>query len=168
MDKGISKIFRFFIIIAIIIGLIVLVAKLGLKMFQEKKYVDIETDLLLVQAKVKIIKGKSDVNSNTDAYVGTKVSESNNNDIKNILRKIGINENEYDKYFILYCQDIEKMGIADDLKNKKDEEFVVDYDTAEVIYTKGVKVNNQVKYKLSDIVHNIEKKDWILHNRMVE
>ena len=168
MNDGFLRFIKFFVILTFIAVLITLGAKAGFKMFQEKKYIDIETDLLLVQAKVKIIKGKSDVNSNTDAYVGTKVSESNNNDIKNILRKIGINENEYDKYFILYCQDIEKMGIANDLKNKKDEEFVVDYDTAEVIYTKGVKVNNQVKYKLSDIVHNVEKKDWILHNRMVE
>ena len=168
MNKEISRFLRFFIIIAIIITLIILVAKLGSKMFNEKKYVDIETDLLLVQAKVKIIKGKSDVNSNTDAYVGTKVSESTSVEIKNSLNKIGISEDEYDKYYILYNQDFEKMGIAEELKNKKDEEFIVSYDTAEVIYIKGVKENNQIKYKLSDIVHSAKKKDWIMYNRIVE
>lgn len=168
MNSGFSRFIKFFIIITVIIVLIVLVGRAGIKMLEEKKYIDIETDLLLIQAKVKIIKGKSDVNANTDAYVGTKISEANSDEIKNIFSKIGLTEEDKEKYYVLYHQDFEEMGIANDLKNKKDGEFIVNYDTAEVIYIKGVKKNNEIKYKLSDIVHNVEKKDWILYNRMVE
>ena len=53
-------------------------------------------------------------------------------------------------------------------KNKADSLFIVNYDEMEVIYTKGIKIEGKVKYKLSDIIKTPEKKEWILHNRMLE
>lgn len=168
MNKSVIRFFKFVIIIGVIIAIAIPVAKKGFEMLDEKKYADIETDLLLIQAKVKVIKGKSDVNSNTDAYVGEKVSESNNDKVKETLKKIQISEDYFDKYFILNSVDFEKLGIQNELKNKEDSVFVVNYDETEVIYTKGIKVDGIVKYKLSEIVKGVEKKEWILHNRMIE
>ena len=168
MDKSLARFLKFAIIIGIIIAIVVIVAKQGFKMLDEKKYADLETDLLLIQARVKVIKGKADVNANTDGFVGQKVSDSNNEKIKRLLNKIQITEENYDKYFILSMQDFDTMGISADMKNKGDSLFIVNYEDGEVIYTKGIKVNGKIKYKLSDIVKKVEKKEWILHNRMLE
>ena len=168
MDKSLARFLKFAIIIGIIIAIVVIVAKQGFKMLDEKKYADLETDLLLIQARVKVIKGKADVNANTDGFVGQKVSDSNNEKIKKLLNKIQITEENYDKYFILSMQDFDTMGISADMKNKGDSLFIVNYEDGEVIYTKGIKVNGKIKYKLSDIVKKVEKKEWILHNRMLE
>lgn len=168
MNKSLARFIRFAIIIGIILAIAIPVARHGFKMLDEKKYADLQTDLLLIQAKVKVIKGKSDVNGNKDNYLGQKVSESNNEKIKNQLKDLKIAEGNYEKYFILNLNDFETMGIAHELKNKGDAIFVVNYDDNEVIYTKGIKVDGNVKYKLSDIIQKPEKKEWILHNRMLE
>ena len=168
MNKSVARFLRSAIIIGIILAIAIQIARLGFKMLDEKKYIDLQTDLLLIQAKVKVIKGKSDVNGNKDNYLGQKVSESNNDKIKNQLKDLKITEENFDKYFILNSKDFETMGIAHELKNKEDALFVVNYDENEVIYTKGIKVNGNIKYKLSDIIKTPEKKEWILHNRMLE
>ena len=58
------------------------------------------------------------------------------------------------------------MGIANELKNIEENVYIVNYDTAEVIYKKGVEINNNLKYKLSDIVTKEQQKYWILYNRI--
>ena len=168
MNKSVARFLKFAIIIGIIIGITIPIARHGFKMLDEKKYTDLQTDLLLIQAKVKVIKGKSDVNGNKDNYLGQKVSESNNEQIKNLLRDLNITEENYEKYFILNSKDFETMGIAHELRNKGDALFIVNYDDNEVIYTKGIKVDGNTKYKLSDIIKTPKKKEWILHNRMLE
>ena len=168
MNKSLARFFRFAVIIGIIMAIAIPLARKGFKMLDEKKYTDLQTDLLLIQGKVKVIQGKSEVSGNKDVYLGQKVSESDNNKIKELLKKIGIAENIYEKYFILTQKDFETMGIAGELKNKADNLFVVNYEEMEVIYTKGIKVDGNIKYKLSDIIKTPEKKEWILHNRMLE
>ena len=160
MNKSLARFFRFAVIIGIIMAIAIPLARKGFKMLDEKKYTDLQTDLLLIQGKVKVIQGKSEVSGNKDVYLGQKVSESDNNKIKELLKKIGIAENIYEKYFILSQKDFETMGIAGELKNKADNLFVVN--------TKGIKVDGNIKYKLSDIIKTPEKKEWILHNRMLE
>lgn len=164
MSKSYTRFIIFFIIICIVAAL----ARAGLKMLDEKKYVDLQTDLLLIQGKVKIIKGKADVNSDTTVYVGQKLSDSNNEKIKSLMRKIQIEDDRFDEYYVLENQDFENIGILHELKNKGNSLFLVNYEDGEVIYTKGIKVNGSVKYKLSDIIKMAEKKEWILHNRMLE
>lgn len=168
MNKSRASFFRFAIIIGIIIAIAIPLAKTGFKMLDEKKYIDLQTDLLIIQGKIKVIQGKSEVSGNKDGYLGQKVSESDNNKIKDLLKNINIKEEDYEKYFILNQKDFEVMGIAGELKNKADSLFVVNYDDMEVIYTKGIKVEGKVKYKLSEIIRTPEKKEWILHNRMLE
>ena len=168
MNKSIARFFRFVIIIGIIIAIAIPLVKRGFKMLDEKKYTDLQTDLLLIQGKIKVIQGKSEVSGNKDGYLGQKVSESDNNKIKELLKNLNTKEEDYEKYFILSQKDFETMGIAGELKNKADSLFIVNYDEMEVIYTKGIKIEGKVKYKLSDIIKTPEKKEWILHNRMLE
>jgi len=168
MNKSLTRFVRFVIIIGIIGIVAFFIARHGIKMLNEKKYDDLETDLLLIQARVKVIKGKADVNANTDGFVGQKVSESNNEKIKKLLNNLQISEENYGNYYILSMQDFGTMGVLEDLKNKGDSLFIVNYEEGEVIYTKGIKVDGKTKYKLSDIIKKVEKKEWILHNRMLE
>ena len=166
MNKVVFKTLRFFIILCAIVVIGVVTAQKGFKMLRQKESDDIKTDLLMIQAKVKVIKGKSDVNANTDAYVGTKVSESDNVDMKEFLKNINIQESDFEKYYILSNQDFEAMDIVDELKNPEENNFVVNYDNAEVIYKNGVETNDGIKYKVSDIVVKENQKLWILYNRV--
>ena len=166
MNKGIFKTLRFFIIICAIIVVGVFIAQKGFKMLRLKENDDIKTDLLLIQAKVKVIKGKSDVSANTEAYVGTKVSESDNGDMKDFLKNINIQEPDFEKYYILSNQDFEAMEILGELKNPEENSFVVNYDDAEVIYKNGVETESGTKYKVSEIVVKENPKFWVLYNRV--
>lgn len=168
MSKGFKRFLKFSLIIAIIISIAIPVGKLGFRMLNEKKQADVQTDILLVQARVKVIKGKADVKATTDGFIGTKVSEADNGKIKDLLKQIGVAEEQFEKYYIYSSQDLDNIGIKNELKNNADNLYVVNYDEAEVIYTKGINVDGIKKYKFSDIVKTPEKKDWVLHNRMLE
>lgn len=166
MNKRIIKKIKWFIIIVIVIAVGVFCIKKGLEMLKQKENDDLKTDLLLVQAKIKMIKGKSDVKANKDDFIGTKISDSNNDELKEFLKNLNISESDLENYFILSKQDFESMGIANELKNIEENVYIVNYDTAEVIYKKGVEINNKLKYKLSDIVTKEQQKYWILYNRI--
>ena len=166
MKKSMFKIIKLLFILLIIAGIATFLIKNVAILLQQKNDDDKKTDLLLIQAKVKLIKGKSDVNSNTDEYIGLKASESNNEDIKEFLRNIQILDSDFEKYYILSYQDFEKMGIVSELKNIEDNNYIVNYENAEVIYVKGVNIDNELKYKLSEIITKEEEKKWILYNRI--
>ena len=120
----------------VIVIIAIFIAKNAFKMLERKENDDVKTDLLIIQAKVKVIKGKSEVNANTDNYVGTKVIDIENEEIKDFLKNIGISEKDFDKYFVLNYKDFEKMEITQDLKNMEDNVFIVNFDSTEVIYKK--------------------------------
>lgn len=168
MYKKSFKILKFIIAIAIIIAIAMLIINKGLEMLEQKKYEDIRTDLLLIEAEIKMIEGKSQVNNNVEGYVGICVSEYNNDEIKDFLRSINIKEEDFGKYYVLNYQEFEKLGIVNDLKNKDDNNIIVNYETTDVIYKKGISIDGKIKYRLSEVVEKSGKKIWILHNRMIE
>lgn len=165
MNNRFFRTIRLFIIIAIIIAVGVVGLNYAFKLLKQKQNDDVRTDLLLVQAKIKVIKGKAEVSSNTELYVGTKISEYYDNDVKEFLKDIQINETQFDKYYILSIQDLEEIGICGELKNPENNQYIVNYDTADVIYKKGIEENGNIKYKISDIIKKESPKYWILHNR---
>lgn len=167
MNRRFFRTIRLLIIIAIIIAVGVVGLNYALKLLKQKQNDDIRTDLLLVQARIKVIKGKAEVSSNTEVYVGTKISEYHDNNVKDFLKNIQINESQFEKYYILSMQDLEKMGISGELKNPEDNQYIVNYETADVIYKKGIEENGDTKYKISDIITKESPKYWILHNRAV-
>lgn len=114
----------------------------------------VTTDLLLIQAKIRIINEKivfeTDEDKKLELYVGTKLSEGNSilEKMKNksIITTDDISNNNY---YLLSKDNLISMGLES--KNSNDE-YVVDYTTEEVIYVKGVK-NSEGKYlyKLSEM-----------------
>lgn len=114
----------------------------------------VTTDLLLIQAQVRIINEKivfeSDEDKKLELYVGTKLigddKVSKTMKDKSIVTSEEISNNNY---YVLSKDDLVNMGL--DSLNYEDG-YVVNYETEEVIYVKGVK-NNEGKYlyKLSEM-----------------
>ena len=144
------------LIIAFIIILVVgiFLFNIGTKKMQERKNDDIKTDMLMIEGKIKSIKAESEISNNQEKYVGTKVSEANDTEVNNIMQQLQINQDELQNYYILNKESFEKMGLADSIKD--DDEYIVNYTNSDVIYVKGIKLNNEIKYKLSDIIDKNE------------
>ena len=147
-----------------IITAIVISSKYINKKVNESKDDDIKTDMLVLQAKLKVIKGESEVNKNTDNYLGIKVNESNNENIINLLKSINIPDEELQDYYILNNKDIELLGISEEIYNKEDSTYIVNYNLTEVIYKAGIFIDGVVKYKLSDLIENTDSKNEINNN----
>ena len=143
------------LIIAFIIILVVgiFLFNIGTKKMQERKNDDIKTDMLMIEGKIKSIKAESEISNNQEKYVGTKVSEANDTEVNNVMQQLQINQDELQNYYILNKESFEKMGLADSIK---DDEYIVNYTNSDVIYVKGIKLNNEIKYKLSDIIDKNE------------
>lgn len=161
---AIKKLVILISIFAVIITAIAISSKYINKKVNESKDDDIKTDMLVLQAKLKVIKGESEVNKNTDNYFGKKVNESNNENIINLLKSINIPDEELQNYYILNNQDVELMGISEEINNKKDSSYIVNYNLAEVIYKDGIFIDGVVKYKLSDLIENTDSKNEINNN----
>ena len=127
---------------------------IGTKKMQERKNDDIKTDMLMIEGKIKSIKAESEISNNQEKYVGTKVSEANDTEVNNVMQQLQINQEELQNYYILNKESFEKMGLADSIKD--DDEYIVNYTNSDVIYVKGIKLNNEIKYKLSDIIDKNE------------
>ena len=133
------------LIIAFIIILVVgiFLFNIGTKKMQERKTDDIKTDMLMIEGKIKSIKAESEISNNQEKYVGTKVSEANDTEVNNVMQQLQINQEELQNYYILNKECFEKMGIADSIKDD-DDEYIVNYTNSDVIYVKGIKLNNEV------------------------
>jgi hypothetical protein len=144
------------LIIAFIIILVVgiFLFNIGTKKMQERKNDDIKTDMLMIEGKIKSIKAESEISNNQEKYVGTKVSEANDTEVNNVMQQLQINQDELQNYYILNKESFEKMGLADSIKD--DDEYIVNYTNSDVIYVKGIKLNNEIKHKLSDIIDKNE------------
>lgn len=108
---------------------------------------NVNTNMMLIQAKTKTIAEKAKFNKDTSIYKGTKLAEvSGNQKIEKFLGKnvIEVNDNTY----LLSQQDLNEMGLE---KVNIEDGYIVNYETEEVIYVKGFEANGQTYYKLSEM-----------------
>lgn len=142
------KLFVLFIFIAIAFFFIFKYANTKI---EEKKSDDIKTNMLIIQKKVKTINGIKKVNADETVLIGTKLSEIENDDIKNKIKNVGVNDEELEKYFLLNIEDFKNMKIYEELSNVSESEYVVNYELEEVIYLNGINTKDATAYKLSDL-----------------
>ena len=143
------------IIIFISIVLVVYFAKNGL---QGEKIQNYETDMLLIQGKVKVLSQESTAQKNESLLEGRKVSNNTENEkIKTLLENnvISKEEENFLNYYIIDKLDLEEMGLENCKLN--DGYYIVNYDTYEVIYSEGVKIKGNIYYKLSEIQQQNEE-----------
>ena len=131
----------------------------GVELFAKTNMEDLNTDLLQVQAKVKVINEQSVVNDDEALLKGEKVQDSQNEEVISIANSlkekeiIKEDEENFDKYYVWNKALLEELGLT----NVKSDILVVNYASSEVILPDGIQLeeNGDTLYKFSDIQSKI-------------
>ena len=143
------------IILVFIIGIIYLVRET----IKKEKVETYQTNMLLIQGKVKVISNEATIQKNEELLKGRKVAEAiEEEQIKKLLENniISQEETSFSKYYILEQEHLDEIGL-DNIKLKEGY-FIVNYDTDEIIYSNGIKVGKDIYYKLSEL-ENLNKQE---------
>lgn len=154
-QKGVTLVLLAIIIIVLGILAMVTTQEIGALM-NNVKLENMSTNLLLIQAKSKVIYEKSNFNNDESMLKGQQVSEIIGNTKLDELKTnevISELETDYTSYYLWDKQTIQELDIG--IKDMKDSDFfVVNYKTEEVIYSEGYKhTNGNTYYKLSQILN---------------
>jgi len=151
-EKGIG-------VIGVILLIVIILAILGgaayflyLK-YNEEKIETVKTNMLKISWKTAEIKEKAKANGVDPEYIGTKLSDMPEDErLATIKENNIISAEEYEKYYALSDEDIEKLGI-ENVKNEEDSLYILNYDdTSEIIISKGIAYIGRDKvFKLSDL-----------------
>ena len=142
-------------LIAIVIFIILIVAStvyfVRMK-YHEARIETIKTDMLQVQWKIKDYMDKQTIKGEEKQYLGTKLSEMTSDSLLQDLFSSNILvEQEYEKYYVLTDENLATAGL--EITNYKDSYFIINYETYEVIVSKGCEyAKDEILYKLSDII----------------
>lgn len=148
--------FKTYVKILFFIGIIIAIIY-GAGYFLKNEYDDeqfetIKTDMLLIEAKTKMVAEKIKMKEKDAVYVGKKIEEAKDDeDIKKLQESGIINlEEKNNVYYILEKSNLEELGLT--AVNLAEGYYIVEYNSNEIIYAKGIKdKNGNVLYKLSDI-----------------
>lgn len=159
-QRGMSQI-TLVISIIIIIVIAVLGFNITKKMLERRNVENYKTNMLLLQGKVKVI-SKEFVMKKEDEEIleGKKVSENlEREDIKELLQKgiISQEDESFERIYIIENEDLERIGLSN--IKLKDGYYIVNYNTDEIIYSKGIEIDQKVYYKLSEIKEMYDKKE---------
>ena len=127
--------------------------------YQDEKVQKYETDMLLIQGKIKVIGQEATIQKNEELLKGRKVSENlEDEEVIKLLEKniISQDEEKFSKYYILEEENLEEIGL--NWININEECYIVNYDTYEIIFTKGISVEGNTLYKLSELQAQTESK----------
>lgn len=146
------------LIIFLIIVVVFFLARYVINIVKKEQVKSIQADILLVQAKVEIVKGKYNMNKDENPLKGVKMSERTDEfQLGIFLSKNVIAEDEFDKYYILNSTSLEEMDLKQ-LVGKYPGYFIVNYDDFEVIYTDGYENEHGLWcYKLSDLKKELSR-----------
>lgn len=154
-NKGITMI-SLVIVVLLMIILASITAYESNELISIARVQSVTTDLLLIQAKVRIINEKvvfeNDEIEKQNLLKGTMLIKGDSV-LEEMLEKGIIKDTEYqdNTYYLLSKEDLIDMGL-DGIDVSDDEKLVVDYEHEEVIYVKGVKnTEGNNLYKLSEM-----------------
>lgn len=146
-------------LIALVITIIVLLIitgvslNVGSQLFTNVNLKTLDTNMLLIQARVKVISEKNQFDENTPLK-GSKVADiTSDADIDKLKNEGIINESDsnYQSYY-LWNQDILNEEGLDSIKLKNNEKYIVNYATEEIIYFPGYEhTDGKTYYRLSDL-----------------
>lgn len=132
------------IIVLLIIGSITIYTGTGI--IKRVNLQNLNTNMLLLQAKTKTLAEESKFNKDETKLKGTKVNDIVDNEKINKLINANIIENP-EEYYLLTQEDLNSMGLE---KVKIEDGYLVNYETNEIIYIKGFEANGMTYYKLSE------------------
>lgn len=150
-QKGMSNIMLLICIVLIlaIIGAILYIVN---NLNQERILENYQTEMLMLQSKVKILSQEAIMQKKDELLKGKKVSENlEDENIKMLLENKVISQEEesFDKYYILDRATIEEMGLSNIVLEQGF--YIVNYNTDEIIYSNGIVLGKETYYKLSQI-----------------
>ena len=147
--KNIIKLVIWISIVSIVGSIIVIYIK---NVIKDEKIKTIQADLLLLQAKIEIVKGNNSMNKDENPLKGYQLNQIPEDiDLSEFFEKNIISQEEYEKYYVLDSKSLNELDLQDFISKYKGY-FVVNYDNYEVIYTKGYQnVNGLWCYKLSEL-----------------
>ena len=117
------------IILAIIVAVTVTI---GTSMVDTAKFENIETDLLLIQSKAKVLADKKAIGEiEEDELYGEKQ-----------------NGGQYNGWYLLSQDDLDEMGLK---KAKAEDNYYIDYENSDVAYGVGYEFDGATYYKLSEM-----------------
>lgn len=153
------------IIIIVVAGIIYFF----LMQFQKQVLETYETDMLLIQGKVKVLSEDAVIAKKEELLVGKKITEAlETQEVKKLLEAGIISQEEpnFEKYYVLEKSNLEQMGL-NTIRLKKGY-YIVNYDTDEIIYTEGIKDGNNIYYKLSELEKMKDETDEVEQNSQGE
>lgn len=147
---GLIKLILMIIFIVFVIGTSFYLVK---RQYHKVRVETIKTDMLQVQWKMKDYIDQQTVKGEEKKYLGTKISEITEDILlKPVFENNVVPEAEYEKYYALKDENLAEAGL--EITNYPDSYFLINYETYEVIVTKGCKYNKEkVFYKLSEIIN---------------
>ena len=157
------------ICIGIIILLILGFALIIKKEYQEEKVQNYETDMLLIQGKIKILAQEATIQKNEEILKDKKVSDNlEDGEIAKLLENnvISQDEEDFSKYYILKKDNLDEIGLNG--IRQREGNYIVNYKTYEIIYSKGVKIEENVFYKLSDLQKQNEVEEVVQEEKQEE
>lgn len=144
-----------YIKIIIVIGIIVGAVYFGISFFNKEydkeAYETVKTNMLLIQAKTELIAQKVEIDEKGAKYIGTKVTEKQEEPkIKNLIdNKIIDIKSKKSNYYCIDNSNLDELGLSD---VRTDDYFIVDYKKNDVIYVDGIENRDgEIIYKLSDM-----------------
>ena len=140
-NKGITLIALIIMVILLAI-LSMVTVKMGVSITGSAKFESIETNLLLIQGKVKKM--------SQDLVLG----EIDTSDLKGTPQGGEDYEGDYEGWYLLSQEDLNEMGVT---KAKAEDGYYVNYATDDVAYAKGISLDGVTFKYLSDILSYTKK-----------
>ena len=152
MKRGYLKIYvKTLFIILLICAVAVIVGYYVKDEYNVEKLETIKTDMLLIEAKIKIIAEKVKIEEKGAKYIGEKIQKDTQDEkILELQEKEIININaKKKKYYKLNKEDLVELGLENiTLGNGY---YIIEYNSNEIIYSNGVAdENGNILYKLSE------------------
>ena len=151
------------IIILFVLGCIYVVKE----SIEKEKIETFQTNMLLIQGKVKVISQEATIQKNEELLIGRKVGDNiEDEQIKKLLdnQVISQEETNFSKYYILEKSHLEEIGLSN--IELKEGYYIVNYDTDEIIYSIGIKKGKEILYKLSEL-EKLNEEQNILSNEII-
>ncbi|MCI9287048.1 MAG: hypothetical protein HFJ57_03590 [Clostridia bacterium] len=149
MNKNSKGITLVSLVITIIILMLItsVTVYTGTNVIKQVTLQNVNTDMMLIKAKVKTMEEQAKFNKDNSNYKGTPLIDVHDNKKIDKLVDEEIVE-DITKYYLLSKEDLNSMGLE---KIDIADGYLVNYESEEIIYVRGLKKDDNMYYKLSDI-----------------
>ncbi len=153
---------KWILVICAIIAVVFVFAYYISTVIKREKTKELQADLLLVQAKVEIVRGRNDMNKDENPLKGIPLSKiSEKLKAKKYIESRGFAADEFANYYVLRDSDLSAMDL-NKLVGKNKGSYIVNYANFDVIYTEGYEnLNGLWCYKVSEMNKQPERKETI-------